>query len=89
MIGQRNQDEQIESRHSIICRGTSLDHTSNPTQVDYSQRVVRTLEEDIVNKVRNEVDNAMTSVKTRFQDAVLTAIENSVIFGWIDGWNWP
>ena len=89
MIGQSNQDEQIESGHNMICRGTSLDHTSNPTQVNYSQRVVRTLEEDIVSEVRSEVDNAMTSVKTRVQDAVLTAIENSVIFRWIDGWNWP
>ena len=38
-----------------------------------------TLEENIVSKVRIDVDNVMTLVKTRVQDAVLTAIENLVI----------
>ena len=40
---------------------------------------MRTLEENIVGKVRSEVDNVLTSVETRDQDAVLTAIENLVI----------
>ena len=40
---------------------------------------MHTLEENIVGKVQNEVDNVMTSVETRVQDAVLTAIEILVI----------
>ena len=36
-------------------------------------------------KVQSEVDNVLTSVETRVQDAVLTAIENLVILEW----NWP
>ena len=34
---------------------------------------------NIVSKVRSEVDNVMTSVETKVQDAVLTAIENFII----------
>ena len=63
----------------MICRGASSDNTSNPTQFNYPQVDVHTLEENIVNKVRSEVDNVMTSVETRVQDKVLTAIENLVI----------
>ena len=40
---------------------------------------VHTLEENIVSKVPCEVDNVLTSVKTRVQDAVLTATENLAI----------
>ena len=40
---------------------------------------MHTLEENFVSKVRSEVDNEMTAVETRVQDAVLTAIENLVI----------
>ena len=63
----------------MICRGTSSDNVGNPTQVNYRQRDVRTLEENIVSKVRSEVDNVMTSVETRVQEAILTAIEDLVI----------
>ena len=79
MIGQSNQDEQIESRGNMICKGTSSNNASNPTQINYPQVDVHTVVKNIVSKVRNEVDNVMTSVKTRVQDAVLTAIENLVI----------
>ena len=37
---------------------------------------MNTLEENIVFKVRSEVDNVMTTVETRIQDALLTAMEN-------------
>ena len=40
---------------------------------------MHTLEGNVVNKVRSEVDNVMTTVKTRIQDAVLIAIKNLVI----------
>ena len=76
MIQQRNQDEQTESRDNMICRGTSSDNISNPTQVNYPQVDVHTLEENSVSKVRSEVNNVMTAVETRLQDTVLTAIAN-------------
>ena len=63
----------------MLRRGTSLDNLSKPAQIIYPQEDVHTLEKNIVNKVRSEVDNVMTSVETRVQDAVLTAIENIVI----------
>ena len=56
-----------------------MGNTTNPTQVNYPQVDVHTLVENIVSKVRSEMDNVMTSVETRIQDAVLTAIENLVI----------
>ena len=79
MIGQSNQDVQINSRDIMICRGAYSNNASNPTQINYPQLDVHTLEENIVNKVRSEVDILMTSVETRVQDAVLTAIEKSLI----------
>ena len=79
MMGQNNQDEQTLSRDNMTDRGTSSNNASNATQINYPQVDVHTLEENIVSTVRSEVDNVMTSVKTRVQDAVLTAIENLVI----------
>ena len=76
MVEQNNQDEPIESRDNIICRGTSSANVSNATQVNYPQVDVHTLDENIVSKIRSEVDNVLTSVETGVQDAVLTAIEN-------------
>ena len=79
MIGQSNQDDQTKSRDNMLCGGTSSDNASNPAQFNYPQVDVHTLEEIIVSKVRSEVDNVMTSVETRVQDAVLTAVEILVI----------
>ena len=79
IIGQSNQDEPVESRNDMFCRCTSLDNISNPNQCNYPQVYVHTLEENIVSKVRREGDNVMTSVETRVQDAILTAIKNLVI----------
>ena len=53
MIGQNNEDEPIESRNNMICRSTSSDKVSNPTQVIYPQVDIHTLEEIIVSKVRS------------------------------------
>ena len=74
-----NQNEKIESRGNVLCRGTSSDSASNPAQINYPQVDVHTLEENIVSKVQNEVNIVMKSVETRVQDAVLTAIEILVI----------
>ena len=38
-----------------------------------------TLEENNISNVRSEVDNVLTSVETRVQDTVLTAIKKLVI----------
>ena len=70
MIGKSNHDVQKENRDSVTYRGTSSDNTNNVTQVNYPQVDMHTLEENIVSKVRSEVDNVMTTVKTRVQDAV-------------------
>ena len=79
MVGQNNHDARIEGRNSITDKGTSLDNARNPAQANYLQEDMHTLEENIVSKVRNEVDIVMTLVETRVQDAVLTAIQNLVM----------
>ena len=40
---------------------------------------MHTLEENIVSRVRSEVDSGLTTVENRVQDAVLAAIESLVI----------
>ena len=79
MIGQNNHDAQTESRDSITDKGTSLYNAYNPALAKYPEVDTHTLEENIVSKVRSEVDSVMTMVETRVQDAVMTAIENLVI----------
>ena len=79
MIGRNSQDEQTESRDSMVYSGTFQDNTSKPTQVNYPQVDMYKLEKNIVSKVKTEVDNVITSVEARIQDAVLTAIETLVI----------
>ena len=71
MTGQSNHDVYSKNIDSVTHRGTSSDNTSGLTQVNYPQVDVHTLEENIV-KVRNEVDNVMTTLATRIQDAALT-----------------
>ena len=51
MIGQSNQDEQIESRRYMLCRGTFPDNASNSAQINYPQVDMHTLEENIVCEV--------------------------------------
>ena len=79
MIGQNQQVEKSESGGSMTYRGTSSDNSSKPTQLNCPPVDVHTLQANIVSKVRSEVDSVMTTVETRVQDAVLTAIENLVI----------
>ena len=62
MIGRSNHDEQTENGDNILCVGTYSDNASNPTQINYPQVDVHTVEENIVSKMRSEVDNVMTSV---------------------------
>ena len=79
MIRQSNHGVQTESDFNAADKGFSLDNTYNPTGVNYPQVDMHTLEEHIVSQVRSEVDCVMTTVETRVQDAVLTAIESLVI----------
>ena len=79
MIVQRSQDEQTDSRDNMIYKGTSSDNISNPTQVNYPQVDKLTIKEIVLSKVGSEVENMLTSVETRLQDEVLTALENLVI----------
>ena len=78
-FGLSNHDVQNENIDSVTHRGTSSDNTNNVTQVNYPQVDMNTVEDNFVSKVRSEVDNVLTTVETRVQDAVLTAIENLVI----------
>ena len=59
------------TRYVEVLLQTILEH--------YQQVDVHTIEENSVSKVRSEVANVLTSVETRVQDAVLTAIEILVI----------
>ena len=47
-IGQSNQKEQTEITYNMICRGNPSDNASNPTQINYPQVNVQTLEEIIL-----------------------------------------
>ena len=78
-IGQSDHDAQTESRANAADGDTSLSNRNNLNQVEGSQVGLHTLEENLVRKVQNEVDSVMTTVETRVQGAVLTAIENLVI----------
>ena len=65
-------------REDLTRRDNSLYNTNDTTQANYPQVDMHTLEKNIVTKVRSEVDSVMTTVETRVQDAVLTAIKNLV-----------
>ena len=78
MIGQNNNETQVESRANKADRGNFPKNTNGPIQIISLQVDMHTLEESSVSKVRSEVDSVMTAVETRVQDAVLTAIENLI-----------
>ena len=79
MIGQSNHRIRTESQVKTADKGISLDDINNNTQANYPEVDMHTLEENIGSKVRIEVDGVMTTVETKVQDAVLTAIESLVI----------
>ena len=79
MIGQSNHEALTDSRANAVDRNPCLNNTKDPNQVNKSQVDMHTLEENIVSKVGSEMDRVMTTVETRVQDAVMTAIENLVI----------
>ena len=79
VVGQSNHDVQNENVDNVAHGGTSPDNANHLTQVYYPRVDMNTLEENFVNKVRSEVDNVMTTVEIRVQNAVLIAMENLVI----------
>ena len=79
MIARNSCEILTENRTNMADKGISSNNVNGPTQVNSSQVVMHTLEENIIIKVRSEVDSVMTTVETRIQDAVLTAMENLVI----------
>ena len=79
MVKQNNHEAQAGSKTNVVDRGTSSNKKRGSIQVKNPHMDMHTLEENIVSKVRSQVDNVMTTVKTTVQDAVLTAIENIVI----------
>ena len=78
MIGQNNHETQFENRTITIEGKTTFNDTNNPTQFNGPLMDMYTLEKNIVDKVRSEMDCVMTTSETRVQDTVLSAIEDSV-----------
>ena len=76
MIGQNNHEGQAGSKTIVVDIGSSSINIEGPNQVNSPQVDIHTLEEKIVSKVRCEVDNVGTTVKTRIQHANLIAMEN-------------
>ena len=78
MVGQNSHETQPGDRPNTVDETADLNNANNSIHVNSSQVDMHTRENNIVIKVRCEVDNLMTSVETRVQDAVLTAMENLV-----------
>ena len=76
MMRQNDHGAQIESITIIKEENITFRNANNPAPVSSSQVDVHTLEENLANEVRNEVDNVMTTVKIRVQDAILTTMES-------------
>ena len=64
MIGQNNYETRPASRTNMEDRGIPSNNKNGPIQVNSPQVDMHTLEENIVSKVRNEVDSVMTTVET-------------------------
>ena len=75
MIAQSNHKINAGSRTNVLDMGSS----SNSMKVNSLQEDMNTPEENIVSKVRSEVDNMMATVEIKTEDAVLTARTNWVI----------
>ena len=81
MVTQNNHGAKFEIRANTVGRDTSLNYSNDPTLVNSSQVDMHTLDKNIVSKVGSEVDSLMTTIETRVQDAVMTAIKNLLILG--------
>ena len=65
MIGQNNHEAQTSRKTNMVDIGGSSNNMRGSIQVNNPQVDLHTLEENIVSKVRSEVDSVVTTVKTR------------------------
>ena len=79
MIAQNNHETQFENRTNTADWNITLNNTNNRSQVSGSPVDMHTLEKNIADKVRSEVDSVMTKVETRLKDAVWTVTGNLAI----------
>ena len=79
LIGQNNHEAQFESRVNTMEEYITSTNVNDLAQADSPQVDLHTLERSIAGTVRSEVENVMSSVQTRVQDAILTATESLVI----------
>ena len=79
MIGQSNYDTQADSTTNEVDGNTHLNDTNDPTRVRSSPADMHNFEKNTVIKVQSEVDDLIKTAGTRVQDAILSAMENSVI----------
>ena len=75
MIGQNFYQAHVGSKTEVVDMGDSSNNMTDPVQINSPNFEEHTLEENIVSKVRSELNKKMAKVETRFQDAVSTAIE--------------
>ena len=73
-IGHNNYETYTENRANMADGNITLNKASNLTQVRSSQEDMHTLKKSIAIKVHSGADSVMTTVETRVQDAVSTAI---------------
>ena len=79
MIERNYHEDQTEGRMSMMEENITRNYTKNSAQVDGSQVEVHTLEKNIVNRVRCQLDSVVTTVETIVQVAILSATESLVI----------
>ena len=79
IIVQNNHEAQAGDGTNVVDIGISSNNMKVPIQVNGQQVDIHTLEKSFVGKVGSEEDKVIKTVKTRVQDAVLTAIEVLVI----------
>ena len=63
VVGQSNHEAQTSNKTNAVDEGTSSNNITGPIHVNSPQVYMHTLEENIVRKVRGEVDNVMTTSK--------------------------
>ena len=67
MTGKNNHESQAGNKTNVLDIGSSSKIMKGPILINTPQVDMHALEENIVSKVLSEVDNVMTTVKTRVQ----------------------
>ena len=75
LIGQNNREVQAENWTKLLARIVSSRNMNGAIQGNSPQMDLQTLEENVVNKVRSQVNGVITAVETKVQDGVMIAIE--------------